>query len=311
MLRPILLAFLFIAALAGPASAQERVTLGVGRLFTNDALGDMQDRWHTGSYVASWMRGVDGTVSLPEGFGELVEFRFASQILAPEDMTAPAAGDRRYAGTMSLGVYSHFTHAGFAFATGAELVAVGPMTGLDGFHSAVHRELGMTIPSGGVRAAQIGNALYPVLAFEAARPVRLGFGREGERGLVVRPFLQARAGDETYARIGADLMFGPNFTTGVLARDETTGMLYQTFDDVPGRGVSFILGADTARVLSSAWLPASGGHTLTTLRNRVRAGVHLQGETIGAFYGATWLGPEFTAQTEGQVVGSMQLRLRF
>jgi hypothetical protein len=129
--------------------------------------------------------------------------------------------------------------------------------------------------------------------------------------MILRPFVQARAGDETYVRIGADLMFGPNFSTGVLARDETTGMPYQTLDDVPQRGLSFLVGADTARVLSSAWLPASDGYALSPMRNRVRAGAHWQGDFIGVFYGATWLGPEFTAQPEGQVVGSLQFRFGF
>jgi hypothetical protein len=29
------------------------------------------------------------------------------------------------------------------------------------------------------------------------------------------------------------------------------------------------------------------------------------------FYGAAWLGPEFTAQPRGQVTGVFQMRLRF
>ncbi|GKY88381.1 lipid A-modifier LpxR family protein [Sinisalibacter aestuarii] len=306
-----LIAFLItLTMLAAPASAQERVTLGSGRLFTNDTLGDGQDRWRTGSYVASWMRGPDGTVSLPGGFGELIEYRFASQIFAPANLLTPAPGDRRYGGAMSLGAYSHFTHAGYDFALGAELVAVGPMTGLDGFHAAAHTALGMTAPSAAVRAAQFGNRVYPAAGVEVSRPIGLGFGGDAS-GLVLRPFIQGRAGDETYARAGADLLFGPNFTSGVLVRDESTGILYQTFDDAPGKGLSFLLGADTAKVFSSAWLPASGGYTLTPTRSRARAGIHWQGETLGAFYGATWLSPEFTAQPEGQVLGSVQLRLRF
>lgn len=302
---------LILAAFAGSAQAQDRVTLGVGRLFTNDVIGDGHDRWRTGAYVVSWMRGVDGTVSLPEGFGDLIEYRFASQVFAPDDLSTPSAGDRPYAGTLSLGIYSHFSRAGFDFATGAELVAVGPMTGLDAFQAGVHRQLGMTEPSAAVRTSQIPNAVYPTLAFEASRPLRIGLGGAGTPGMILRPFVQARVGDETYARVGADLMFGPNFSSGVLARDETTGIPYQTLDDVPQRGFSFLVGADTARVLSSAWLPSSGGYALMPMRNRARAGAHWQGDFVGVFYGATWLGPEFDAQSEGQVVGSLQIRFAF
>jgi hypothetical protein len=310
-MRPLILACLAILALVStPASGQERVTLGVGRLFTNDFFADGQDRWNTGSYVASWVRGVDGTVSLPDEFGALMEYRFSTRILAPANLVTPAAGDRPYAGIAALGAYSHFAHDGFEFTAGSELVAVGPMTGLDAFHVRAHRALGMTPPSPAVRAGQLGNAVYPVLAFEAARPVSLNLGNE-DAGAVLRPFVQLRGGDETYARIGADVLFGPNFTSGVLARDEATGLPYQTMGEGQGKGLSFLLGADTARVFSSAWLPALAGYTLTPMRNRARAGLHWQGEHFGAFYGATWLGPEFAAQPAGQVVGSLQLRMRF
>ncbi|OIP82030.1 MAG: hypothetical protein AUK37_09755 [Rhodobacterales bacterium CG2_30_65_12] len=298
-----------LAALAAPAGAQERITLGFGRLFTNDALGDGHDRWQTGSYVASWMRGAQGTASLPEGFGELMEYRFSSRIIAPEDLATPAPGDRHYGGILALGAFTHFASGGFEVTAGGEVVVAGPATGLAGFQTDVHDALGITVPSAAVRAAQIGNALYPVLAFEAARPIALGFG--GASGAMLRPFVQGRAGDETYLRAGVDLLIGPNFNSGVLARDETTGLVYQTMTQVPAPGLSVLLGADTAKVWRSAWLPASGGSTLSPLRNRVRAGLSWQGERVGAFYGATWLGPEFAGQKSGQVVGSLQFRMRF
>lgn len=301
--------FIAIATFAAPASAQEQVTLGLGRLFTNDALGDRHDRWQTGSYVASWMRGTEGTKSLPEGFGGLMEYRFSSRIIAPEDLATPAPGDRRYAGILSLGAYTHFASGAFEVTAGSEVVLVGPCTGLAGFQTDVHDVLGIPGPSAAVRAAQIGTALYPVLAFEAARPIVLGFG--GASGAMLRPFVQGRAGDETYLRTGVDLLIGPNFSSGVLARDETTGLVYQTMTRVPESGLSVLLGADTAKVWRSAWLPASGGYALSPLRNRVRAGLNWQGERVGVFYGATWLGSEFAGQKSGQVVGSLQLRMRF
>ena len=44
--------------LCGPVLAQDRVTLGWGRLFNNDTLGDTQDRWKTGSYTINHLRGM-------------------------------------------------------------------------------------------------------------------------------------------------------------------------------------------------------------------------------------------------------------
>lgn len=311
-MRPIVFAALAAAVFfALPASAGDTATLGVGRLFTNDWLGDGQDRWHTGSYSISVMRGPEGTGSLPAAVGALMEYRFSSAVIAPANLITPAPGDRPYAGILSAGAYSHFTSHGAEFALGGELVAVGPMTRLDAFHVAAHTALGMPAPSAVTRAGQLANAIYPVLAGEAARPIAFEFGGGAGAGPVLRPFVQARGGDEFYTRFGADLMIGPTFTSGVLARDETTGFLYQTLKKAPGRGFSFLVGADAARVFSSAWLPASAGYTLTPWRLRARAGAEWQSEHVGVFYGATWLGPEFAAQPGGQVLGSLQLKLNF
>ncbi|HHC30229.1 MAG TPA: DUF2219 family protein [Rhodobacterales bacterium] len=307
MHRRLIAALLILIGLALPAAAQERVTLGVGRLFTNDVFGDGQDRWHTGSYVASWVRGAEGTLGLPAEFGEVIEYRFSTRIIAPESLTAPAPGDRRYAGLMSLGAYSHFSQDGVDFSLGSELVLSGPATGLAKFQTDFHDLFGLPTPSGAVRAGQIANAVHPVLAFEAARPIAFG-GLEGVR---LRPFVQGRAGDETYLRAGVDLLIGPEFASGILARDETTGILYQTTPKAVGRGWSFLVGADATRVLQSAWLPSPGGPAPRPFRSRARAGLRWQGDHMGLFYGATWMGPEFAGQTSGQVVGSLSLRWRF
>ncbi|PID35965.1 MAG: hypothetical protein CR993_07275 [Rhodobacterales bacterium] len=293
-----------LVAFSFPVMAQERTTLGVGRLFVNDAMGDGQDRWRTGAHTISVMRGPEGMQSRPGQYGVLMEYRFANRIMAPSNLVSPAVWDRRYAGMLSFGAYSHFARDGFEYTVGSEFVAVGPMTGLGRFQSAVHDLIGMEAPGAGTLANQIPNAIYPTLAFEIAKPFPIG-------NAVLRPFLQGRAGDETYLRAGADLLIGSNFTTGILVRDETTGVLYQTLEDVPQTGLSFLLGGDVAKVFHSAYLPASDGYALTPLRYRLRAGLHYQGEKAGVFYGLTWLGREFTAQPEGQLVGALQVQFHF
>ena len=58
--------------------------------------------------------------------------------------------------------------------------------------------------------------------------------------------------------------------------------------------------------------PSRSGVQVEETRTRVRGGVHWEGQGGGAlFYGVTWLGEEFEGQREGQVVGSLQFRLRF
>ena len=92
------LAAVLLCGLAAPASTQERVTLGWGRMFTNDGLGDLEDRWRTGSYTVSRVRGPSWSGELPGRFGEILEFRARAEIIAPENLTVAAPGDRRYAG---------------------------------------------------------------------------------------------------------------------------------------------------------------------------------------------------------------------
>ena len=93
-------------------------------------------------------------------------------------------------------------------------------------------------------------------------------------------------------------------------RDDFSGQLYDAVgrDD---RGLSFLIGADTAKVFHSAIIPANSGLELTDTRDRVRAGVNWQGDRIGLFYGVTWLGKEFVGQSDSQIVGTIDLRLKF
>ena len=50
---------------------------------------------------------------------------------------------------------------------------------------------------------------------------------------------------------------------------------------------------------------------LTDSRHRLRAGLHWQGEKWQAFYGLTWLGPEFVGRQSGQLVGAVRIKFTF
>ena len=126
----------------------------------------------------------------------------------------------------------------------------------------------------------------------------------------MRPFVEIQAGAETLARIGGDLQFGRLGLDELMLRDTTTGQRYRV-NRGAGTGLAFVLGADIARVEHSIYLPSSDGFVLTNSRKRVRAGVHWQGEKSSVFYGLTWLGEEFKAQPEAQVVGSVRLNIKF
>lgn len=284
------------------AVASERVTLGWGRLFSNDIIGDGRDRWRTGSYTVSRVRGTDWTGALPARAGEILEFRFRAETLAPANITAPAPGDRRYAGTLSFGLHTHFDLSGFDAAAGVDVVVTGPQTGMGRFHRKVHDALGMS--DVGLLPDQIANAVHPTLVAETGRSLGVGAAR-------IRPFAEVQAGAETLVRIGADLDFGTYTRGALMLRDGATGQRYRAAVQDRLAGFSLTLGGDIARVADSVYLPEGGAATLSDTRERLRAGVHWQGDGSEMFYGLTWLGKEFEEQPEGQLLGSLNIRFQF
>lgn len=301
--------FLVIALALGlgvaSADAQERTRLGYGRLLTNDALGDNLDRWRTGSVASSRVWGPAWTGSLPNRFGELIELRLGAEVISPAALVLPDPRDRRYAGTLSAGLHTHFNHAGTDIAAGLNLAVVGPVTQLDELQGAFHDLLNISQPSALVTDAQIGNKIRPDLILEAARDVALG------DSVSLRPFVEARAGLETMARVGVDLTFGARGQGELLVRDPVSGHHYQVIRQ-DWSGLSFVLGADIAYVADSVYLPETGGLTLEDTRERVRLGMHWQGKSgAGVFYGLTYLSEEFEAQPEGQLIGSIRVNWQF
>lgn len=294
-----------VAALlpALPVQAEETVALGWGRLFNNDALGDLADRWHTGSYAISQVRGTDWRGTLPTEPFRLLEYRVEANTIAPADLVSPDPADRRYAGVFSFGVHSQFDWRGFETNIGGDLVITGPQTGISAFQDWAHHLFGL--PDAGAYAQQIGNGFYPTVSAEIGRSFAVS------DGISLRPFAAASAGVETLGRIGADLTFGHFGEGSVMLRDGATGQRYRAVAGDRVTGLSFVAGGDIAYVASSAFLPEGGAAVLSPMRERLRMGMQWQGTSNAVFYGLTWLGPEFDAQPEGQVVGSLNIQLNF
>ena len=286
------------------AEAGERQRLGYGRIFNNDLLGDGYDRWRTGNIASSRVWGPAWQGHLPQGFGQILEFRFNGEIIAPENLSNPAPGDRPYVGALSFGLHTHFERAGIDYAMGADLVVTGSQTGLDDFHDFLHDVLGGRDFAPQVRDTQLSNAIRPSAVIEAGRDYDLGAAR-------LRPFAEARLGVEDLIRVGADITFGGVGKGELLVRDPVTGQRYRTIYE-PHVGYSFVIGGDVAYVGDSDYLPSRSGVSVTEDRTRLRAGLHWEGRNGTAlYYGVTWLSEEFDAQREGQFVGSLRLRLRF
>ncbi len=296
---------LSLLMVAGPVDAGPREKLGYGRLLTNDFLGDGKDRWRTGSWTTSRVWGPAWAGRAPDRFGDLIELRLSAEIIAPQDLGNPAASDRPYAGAISIGAHTHFNLRGFETALGADMVLTGPGTGLGSFQRELHDFLGMDQPSRTLLDEQIPNGIHPTIVGEIGRDLAL------TPNLRLRPFLEGRAGAETMLRAGFDLTFGMVGQGELLVREGVTGQRYRVVQNGNVTGFSFLLGADIAHVADSIYLPEEDGYNLTDTRDRVRAGVHWQGKQASGFYGLTYLGEEFEAQTEGQVVGSIRINLSF
>jgi hypothetical protein len=294
---------ILLAVLTSSAQAENRVTLGWGRLFTNDAIGDTDDRWRTGAYTVSRVRGYSWNGDLPTHIGDILEFRARAETIAPVSLANPAADDRRYAALLSFGLHSQFAWKGNEVSLGADLVFAGPQTGIDAFQSFIHGILNMPKPQ--VSENQIGNAVYPTFVVEMGRSIALG------DNATLRPFVEAQAGLETFVRLGGDLVIGKLGQDDLMLRDPGTGQRYRAVEGERNQNLSFVIGGDVAQMFDSKLLPSGETATLSDSRSRLRAGVHWQGKKASAFYGVSYLGPEYEQQSQGQFVGALNLNLQF
>ena len=292
----------FLALVATGAQAQgllqPRETIGAGRLFTNDAIGDGSDRWRSGSFVYSHLRApipYDGT--LPK-FGDLLEYRLRSEIISPDS----AVRGRPYVGLLSAGVHNHFNLGRTEASVGADIAFIGPQTKVDEFQEGYHDLFDLRQP---LQSPQLDDDVFVNLTGELRRTYRLA------PTTTLRPFAEALIGAEDIARVGADLMIGRVGRDDLPIRDVVTGQLYPGVVG-DGSGVGFVLGGDIAHVSGSDFLPESFGYDAMSTRSRARAGVTWQSHAgLSLFYGATYLSKEFERQPEGQVLGSLRLNFRF
>lgn len=302
MLRSLAFTALLLAS-AAPSMAQDRVTLGYGRLFTNDYIGDGHDRWRTGSYNYSVIRGTTWSGRLPDHLGEILEYRFRSDIIAPMRV-AGGTVDRPYASRLSFGVHTQAAFGPVEVSLGGDLVALGPQTGLADLQEWYHDTFGYSGPHG--LDSEIDNAIRLTATAEAAWPVHV------TETLTLRPFAELQVGGvEDVARVGADLIWGRVGQADLMVRDMATGQLIRAVEG-PAAGFALVAGADWTQVGDSLYLPEDQGFAAVDERWRTRLGVHWQmAPKTSFFYGLTYLSEEFEGQEEGQLLGSLKLNFNF
>jgi hypothetical protein len=278
--------------------------VGVSRLFNNDFIGDGNDRWRTGSYEVSMTFGKDVQErGMPNAPFELMQYRLRAEILAPEDLSRKKAfPDRPYAGVLGLGAFTHYQQGAYNISFGGELAMTGPGTGLGRFQTWAHDRLGVQAPQ--MLGRQLPNKVHPTIQGEISRDVALGQS-------LIRPFAEAQAGLETYARVGVDTVFGKNVSKNFFLRDPVTGHLMTNVRHSDDASFGFFMGGDVAFVQSSQLLPQHRGYTVQAMRPRARTGFVYEGENASLFYGLTWLGKEFKGQKTGQVTGSLNVKVNF
>lgn len=288
-----------------PAGAQDRVTLGWGRLLTNDQFGDVYDRWRSGSYTMSVLSGPRWDGMYPVRFGQIIELRFRSEIIAPRTLRGAGSDDRPYAGVLSYGMHSHFAFAGGEVSAGLDIVATGPQTGVADFHDRFHARIDAPRLSDAVMAGQVPDGVHPGVTVEYARRLTLG------PYVTLRPFTEWQAGVEDSLRVGSEVILGRILQGDLLLRDAPTGQLYRGIRGTK-TGLALVAGADWAQMGDSVFLPAASGVQARDQRTRARIGLHWQiTPRSSVFYGATWLSEEFVGQGEGQVLGSINLNIGF
>ena len=290
-----------LGVMLGSGAVDARERLGWSLAISNDSIGEFLDRWQSSSVQVGAFYGPAWSGAAPERFGEMLELRFRTDILTPADLEMPDPSDRRHAGVLAFGVHSYASPGAFEVRGGVDLVVVGPQTGLLDLQQDLHKVIGFPVPT--LDDFQIEDTARLDFSGEVARVWEVGSAR-------VRPFLEAQVGSEDMLRAGFDVTFGALGRGDQMVRSVTTGHRVPVGLGRDG-GFSFVLGADVARVVDSIYLPESLGYELTSLRKRVRAGVHYRADPWDVFYGIAWLGEEFEAQPEGQLVGTFQIAWPF
>lgn len=293
-----------VVVLAAPVQADPRFVLAEVITHTNDFFVDGQDRWRTASLSASILRGPEFDGQAPSKFGALLEIRTRIEMITPADLSQPDPGeDRPYVGAISLGVFSHQRRHNLDITAGAELVIIGPSTGVSQIQSWLHARMDPINPI--LLAGQLADAVHPTLSVEVAQNLQLTPLAN------LRPFAELQAGVETYARAGIDLTFSTKPPQDLRVREVVTGQRIPALHMWGTRSWGLGLGGDVTYVANSQYFSGSSGPQPMPVRTRLRAGAFYQGDKLDAFYGLSWLSPEFSDQSEGQSVAALSVSLRF
>ena len=306
------------------AETNEIETQGV---FWNDRYGDGRDRWKTGGITQSYVfperifhdgRWLDGRASA-------LELNLRASVMTPDDTSNAGADpdDRPYAQYAGVGL--HFRSIArprpltpeiglqVEDRVGVELGWQGDPLPLFDIQEKLHDMAGtggdMGNPSNVIDGEVLAN-------LEGRRTWRLHRGG-AVRDIELAPFVQGSLGmREVSVRAGADLFVGSALEGRTWGSDPATGAVIAG-DSMHRDGFEWtlFLGGDVGYVAHDAFLDggfAADGPAVdrSEIVGRARAGVLLEHGNVGLGFSLNWLSPEFESQSEGQLIGAIQLKLR-
>lgn len=264
--------------------------------FTNDFIGDGQDRWSTFSSMNS---------SMYQGglIGGKSEFRFRSELITPwGDGRQPRNADRIHAQVIGLGLFNEREIGNLNLKFGGEAIVTGDITGLAATQSFVHNVFGFG--NGYNRAEdnprELDTGLHGQGHFEASYDFNAG------EYLLVRPFAGYKHGFETGATVGADVVLGNLSRANHWSRDPVSGFLIPAeraaADTLKFGNVAIIAGYDITSMSSSELFPEDGV-SMTDSYTRTRLGAQIDIGIGQWFIGGSQIGEQFNGQYEPQTVG--------
>ncbi|MEM6661107.1 MAG: lipid A-modifier LpxR family protein [Pseudomonadota bacterium] len=288
----------------------------------NDHLGDGADRWKTGGLTQSFVFPQSMLSEEPwfDHHAAAVELQVRGLLITPDNTSAVGSGDRPYAQYLALGGYLRlwgqpdYLGAGFTTQTedrlGIELGYQGEPLPLFEIADAFHRVGNMPTTTRTDANTLDGEFLANV---EARRTLRM-HGQLGPHDLNVAPFAQVSAGmRENSARVGTDIILGTSLEARTWNYDTGIGAL------IPGgakyrEGIHWAMwiGGDIGYVASDAFLDggfSGNGPSVsrTPVTARARAGLIYDYEDVSFSFSLNWLSAEFETQSEGQMIGALQV----
>jgi hypothetical protein len=306
------------------ATTNEIQTEGV---LWNDRLGDGKDRWKTGGLTQSYVfpEHIFSDHNWFEDRATALELNVRALLMTPDNTAFEGvdSDDRPYAQYAGVGVHLRSIARPAPLSPSLSLqeearvgVEVGwqgdplPLFDLqNGFHSATGTE---------GDAASLVNIIDGELLVNLEARHTWRYHLDGpDRDFEVAPFVQGSLGmRETSLRLGADLFTGSALEGRTWGADPATGAV-MAGASMPRRGFNWtvFVGGDLGYVAADAFL--DGGFAVDgpsvpreEIVGRLRTGLLLEYDNVGIGFSLNWLSPEFEGQSEGQMIGAVQLKYR-